>query len=177
MDGWIPNGVINQGKYPHLNYLYSDFAFTHLFKHNTVFRWSDFFTWLREISRTFAYRCSSNIKIKPLHSYGMEEREFDSVLVKALLLMVKSQSQKSWNHRIIEYFGLEGAFRGHLAQHPCSEQGHLHLYQVSQSPVQPGLECFQGRDLHYLSRQLISVFHHPHCTNFLPYIESKSTLP
>jgi len=28
-------------------------------------------------------------------------------------------------HRIIEWFGLEGTFRGHLVQHPCSEQGHL----------------------------------------------------
>jgi len=35
-------------------------------------------------------------------------------------------------------------FRGHLAQLPCSEQGHLPLDQVAQSPLQPGLECFQG---------------------------------
>jgi len=40
-------------------------------------------------------------------------------------------------HRIIERFGLEGTFRGHLAQHPCSEQGHLQLDQVAQRPVQP----------------------------------------
>jgi len=29
-------------------------------------------------------------------------------------------------HRIIECFGLEGTFRGHLVQLPCSEQGHLY---------------------------------------------------
>jgi len=53
-------------------------------------------------------------------------------------------------HRNIECFGLEGTFRGRLAQLPCSKQGHLQLDQVAQSPVQPGLECFQGWDLHCL---------------------------
>jgi len=48
------------------------------------------------------------------------------------------------SHRIIECFGLEGTFRGHLVQRPCSEQGHLQLDQVAQSVVQPGLESFQG---------------------------------
>jgi len=45
--------------------------------------------------------------------------------------------------RIIECFGWEGTFRGHLAQPPSSEQGHLQLDQVAQSPVQPGLEEFE----------------------------------
>ena len=45
------------------------------------------------------------------------------------------------DHRIIEYFGLEGTFRGHLAQPSCSKQGHLQLDQVAQSPIQPGPEC------------------------------------
>jgi len=31
------------------------------------------------------------------------------------------------NHRIIECFGLDGTLRGHLAQPPCSKQGHLQL--------------------------------------------------
>jgi len=53
-------------------------------------------------------------------------------------------------YRIIECFGLEGTFRGHLAQLPCSEQGHLQLDQVAQSPVQLSFECFQGWGLHYL---------------------------
>ena len=29
-------------------------------------------------------------------------------------------------------------------QHTCYRQGHLPLDQVSQSPIQPGLECLQG---------------------------------
>ena len=45
---------------------------------------------------------------------------------------------------IIESFGLEGTFKGHLVQPPCNEQAHLQLDQVAQSPVQPDLECFQG---------------------------------
>jgi len=53
--------------------------------------------------------------------------------------------------RIIECFGLEETVRGDLAQHPCSEQGHLQLDEVAQSPVQPGLECF------FLSGQPVPV--------------------
>jgi len=53
--------------------------------------------------------------------------------------------------RIIECFGLEGTFRGHLAQPPCSEQGHLQLDQSAQSSIQPGLECSQGWGISHLS--------------------------
>ena len=45
---------------------------------------------------------------------------------------------------MIEWFGLEGTFKGYLVQPPCHERGHLQLDQVAQSPVQPDLECFQG---------------------------------
>jgi len=60
----------------------------------------------------------------------------------------KTASTKMWkffseNHRIIECFGLKGAFKGHLVQTLCNEQGHLQLDQVSQSPVQHDLEHFQ----------------------------------
>jgi len=48
---------------------------------------------------------------------------------------------------------LEGTFKGRLAQPPCSEQGHLALDQVAQSPVQPDLECFQGWGIYHLSEQ------------------------
>ena len=72
------------------------------------------------------------------------------------------------NHGIIKCFGLEVTFSGHIDHPPCSEQGHLQLDQVAQSPVQPGLECFQGWGLHYLSGKPVSVFHHTHCKKYPP---------
>ena len=80
------------------------------------------------------------------------------------------------NYRIIECFGLEGTFRGHLAQPPCNKQGHLQLDQVVQSPIQPGLECFQGWGTYHLSGQPIPAFHHPHCKKFLANVQSKPIL-
>ena len=74
------------------------------------------------------------------------------------------------NHRIIEWFGLGGTFKGHLVQPPCHEQGHLQRDQVAQRPVQPDLECFQGWGIYNLSGQPVLVFHHLHCKKFLLYI-------
>ena len=82
-------------------------------------------------------------------------------------------STSCFYHRIIECFGLEGTFRGQLAQPPCSEQGHLQLDHVAQSPVQPGLECFQGWGLHHFSGQPVPVFHHPCGKKFLPSLSLK----
>jgi len=79
-------------------------------------------------------------------------------------------------HTTTEGFGLEGTFRGHLVQTPCREQGHLQLDQVAQSPVQPGLERFQGWGIDRLSGQPGPRFHHAHCKKFLPSIQSKSIL-
>jgi len=46
--------------------------------------------------------------------------------------------------RIIEWFGLEGTLKGRPVQPYCTEQVHLQLDQVAQSPVQPDLARFQG---------------------------------
>ena len=70
----------------------------------------------------------------------------------------------------MEWFGLEGTFKGHLVHPPCNEQGHLQLEQGAQSPVQPALECFQGWDISHLSGQPVPGFHHPHGNEFHPYI-------
>lgn len=43
------------------------------------------------------------------------------------------------NYRIIEQFGLEGAFKGRVVQCPCNDLGYLQPNQVAQSPVQSGL--------------------------------------
>jgi len=72
--------------------------------------------------------------------------------------------------RIIECFALEETCKGHLVQSPCSEQGHLQLDQVAQSPVQPDLERFHVWGVCYLSGNPVPVLHHPHRKKFLPYI-------
>ena len=51
----------------------------------------------------------------------------------------------------IEWFGLEGTFKGCLAQIPDNKQGHLQLDQVAQSPIQPDLQCFQGWGIYHHS--------------------------
>ena len=58
----------------------------------------------------------------------------------------------------------------------CHGQGHLPLDQVAQSPIQPGVEQFNGWGIHSLSGQPVPVPHHPQSEEFLPYISSKSTL-
>ena len=68
---------------------------------------------------------------------------------------------------IIEWFGLEGPLR---FQPPCCKQGHLPLDQVVQSPIQPGLEFFQGGSIHNLTGQPVPVSHQPHSKEFLPVI-------
>jgi len=76
----------------------------------------------------------------------------------------------------MEWFGLERTVRDHVVQRPCNEQGHLQPDQVAQSPIQPGLECFQGWGIDQLSGQPVPVFHYPQCKEFLPSIYSESPL-
>lgn len=45
------------------------------------------------------------------------------------------------NHYKIVWLGRELC----LVQSPCKEQGHVQWDQVPQRPIQPGLECFQGK--------------------------------
>jgi len=70
---------------------------------------------------------------------------------------------------------LEGTFRGQLAQPSYSEQGHFQPDQVAQSSIQPGVECFQGGGLHYLSGRPVPVLHHPSYKNF--FLISSLNLP
>jgi len=92
------------------------------------------------------------------------------------MLNVGYQKGNYPNHRIIECFGLGKTFKGHLVQRPCHGQGHLQPDQVAQSPVQAGLEHFQGWGINQLSGQPGPGLHHPHGEEFLPYIQSKSAL-
>ena len=56
----------------------------------------------------------------------------------------RTKASFSQNHRIIEWFGLEGTLKTTWFQPPCHEQGHLPPAQVAQSSIQPGLEPCQG---------------------------------
>ena len=71
---------------------------------------------------------------------------------------------------------LEATLKGHLVPLPCSEQGHLQLHQIAQTPIQPDLECLQGWGFHHLSGQCVSMPHHSHCRRLFPYIQPKFTL-
>ena len=57
------------------------------------------------------------------------------------------------NHRIIEWFGLEGTLKITWFQPPCHEQVHLPLDQVAQSSIQRGLEHCQGEGIHSLPEE------------------------
>jgi len=65
------------------------------------------------------------------------------------------------HHQPVERFGVAGTFRGHVVQPPCSEQGLLQPDQAAESPVQPGLEWFQGWGISHTSGQLVPIFHSP----------------
>ena len=52
----------------------------------------------------------------------------------------------------------------------CHRQGHLPLDQVAHSPIQPGLEYFQGGGTDNLAGQPVPVSHYPHSEEFLPFI-------
>jgi len=53
--------------------------------------------------------------------------------------------------KMVKSFELEGAFKGHLVQLPCTKQERLQLSQVAQSPVQTDLEYLQGWGIHHFS--------------------------
>ena len=58
-------------------------------------------------------------------------------------------AKAAWtDQKIIEWFGLERTFKIIYLQPPCYRQEYLPLGQVAESPIQPGLECFQGGGIH-----------------------------
>ena len=54
---------------------------------------------------------------------------------------------------------MEGTCQDHLVQP---------LRRVVQSPIKPGLEHFQGGDIHGFSGQPVPVAHHAHCKTLIP---------
>lgn len=71
---------------------------------------------------------------------------------------------------MIESFGLEGTFKGHLVEDPYNKQGHLQPDQVAQRLIQLDSECFQGWVIYHLSGQLVPMPHYPCSKEFLPTI-------
>lgn len=57
---------------------------------------------------------------------------------------------ESWNHRMLRVGRI---LKHHLAPILCHNQGCHPLGQVSQGPIKPGLQHFQGWGIHKLSRQ------------------------
>jgi len=92
-------------------------------------------------------------------------------------LSKNNNPQSSVLHRIIECFGLERTFRAHIAQPPCSEQGHLQLDQVAQSPIQLPLNVSRDGVSTASLGNLFQCFTTLMVKKCLPYIQSKSTLP
>ena len=60
----------------------------------------------------------------------------------------------------MESLELEGAFKGHLVQLLCNEQGHALLDQVAQGLIQPCLESPRGWGIYRISGPFVLV---PHC--------------
>jgi len=65
----------------------------------------------------------------------------------AFLNCLHQKELQCWwlKEKFIELFKLEGTLKGHPAQLPCNEQGHLQPHQGAQSMLQSDLECLQGR--------------------------------
>jgi len=87
-------------------------------------------------------------------------------------------TQNDLEEEITESFELEGTFKGHPVQLPCTEQGHLQLHQLLRAwlVVQPDLGYLWGWGVHHLSGQPVPEPHHPYGKNYFPYILSRSTL-
>jgi len=87
--------------------------------------------------------------------------------------------RKKIHHLLIPFFsriikseclGLERTLKINEFQAPFHVQGLFPLQHIAQSPVQPGLELFQGQDIHNFSGQPVPVPHHPHSKEFISYI-------
>jgi len=68
------------------------------------------------------------------------------------------------HHYIQPWDGVGGkgpSFKAHLLQPPCHVQGHLQPDEAAHSPIQPGLEKFQGWGISHCYGQPVPWFCHP----------------
>lgn len=59
-----------------------------------------------------------------------------------------------------EALELEGIFKGHVVQLPCTEQACLQLDQVAQRLIQPDFGCLQERGIYHISGLPVTVLSH-----------------
>lgn len=69
---------------------------------------------------------------------------------------------------------LEGTFKGHLVQLPCTEQGHLQLHQVLRAPSSLTLGISRDGAAPHLRAVCASAS--PYCKKLLPSFQSKPPL-
>lgn len=83
-------------------------------------------------------------------------------------LLTINNSTGSWQiTELWNTFYWKGPFEGHLIQPLCTDQGHLSLHQVSYSPIQPDIECWQLGHLPLLCQHVPMCYHCHHKNFFL----------
>lgn len=85
------------------------------------------------------------------------------------------EGNKELNHRIIEWFDLEGTFEIIQFQPPSCRQGHFFLDQVALSPSECSLECFQDGAFPVSLGSLFQCLNRFTVKHFFPNIQPKST--
>lgn len=73
------------------------------------------------------------------------------------------------SHKALDW---KGSWKNMLPNHPCHSQGHLSLYEISQTPIQTGFEQFQWCDIHNFSGHPVPVSCHIQSKKCLLYVQS-----
>ena len=131
-----------------------------------------YYQWWRLLKQKQHFVLSSQNE-GPKHHHSIFLPIHSLYLSPVLVRPVFASSAWYLSNGITERFVLEGTFEIISFQSPV--WGPLSPDQVAHNPSQPGLECFQGKDIHNLTGQPLPVSHHPHMKNF--FLISSLNLP